>query len=394
MANQHKKIIVLGLGGGGGKIVATLAADEQAFGDTVTLAAADTDHAALEQLAGVVQIPLGKEWAYKGGCGGNSTKGEKAAAASSDDLRQLVAGADQVIVVAGFGRGTGAGAARVLARHLRELEIMNLFVITQPFSFEGHWPCHQAAKDMEVLRGICDTAMSIPNDLLFADLPANTVAARAFEASNLMLAKGIRGLVMLPEARAILPVDFAALRNLLKEKPDVCTLGFGNGSGPDRWQEVVRNFFACPLVGGTENLAKTDAAVLTLVGGDDLSVGEIQACMSALQKQFPPTARILVGAYSDNKLRNSVQLTGLICRFSGEAAIPQKAMDVAKNAGAVVTPRRSPARKPTTTDGQQGELALQEQALGIFAGSPPTTVDTENLDIPTFQRRGVYLDIG
>jgi cell division protein FtsZ len=397
MAEKAKRIVVLGLGGGGGKIVATLAAEPTLDGN-VTLAVADTDQRALEGLEGVVQVPLGRDWAWKDGCGGNSTKGEKAAAIAAGDLRQLVTGADLVIVVAGLGGGTGAGAARVMARHLRELEVMNLFVATLPFSFEGNWRCHQAEKDLEILRGMCETAMSIPNDLLFADLPANTAIADAFEASNRLLARGINGLVRLPQATAILTVDFAALRNLLREKPGVCTLGIGYGSGPDRWQEVARNFFACPLVGGPENLARTDAAILTLIGGETLSVGEIQSCMAALQQQFPRTAKIMVGAYSDPRMRDSLQLTGLVCRFAGEPAIPPAARENAAAAGAVITPgRRAGKRRPAAGGagtGVQGELLLQEPALGIFSSTAATTVDGENLDIPTFQRRGVYLDEG
>ncbi len=394
MAEKTKRIVVLGLGGGGGRIVATLAA-EPTLDENVTLAVADTDQRALEEASGAVQIPLGRDWAWKDGCGGNSTKGEKAAAIASGDLRQLVVGADLVIVVAGLGGGTGAGAARVMARHLRELEVMNLFVATLPFSFEGNWRCHQAEKDLEILRGTCETVMSIPNDLLFAELPANTAISDAFEASNRLLARGVNGLVRLPQATAILTVDFAALRNLLREKPGACTLGIGHGDGPDRWQVVARNFFACPLVGGPENLARTDAAILTLIGGENLSIGEIQNCMAAIQQQFPRTAKIMVGAYSDPRMRDGLQLTGLVCRFAGDPAIPSAAKECAAERGAVITPgRRGKRRQAPEAGGVQGELLLQEPALGIFSSTAPTTVDGENLDIPTFQRRGVYLDEG
>ncbi len=392
MADEAKRIVVLGLGGGGGKIAATLAADP-ALDSAAMLAVADTDQRALEFLEGIVQIPLGRDWEFQGGCGGSSNKGEKAATVSSNDLRQLVIGAELVIVVAALGAGTGAGAARVMARHLRELKIMGIFVATLPFSFEGNWRCHQAEKDLELLRGISDTVLAIPNDLLFASLPASTAAEQAFDLSNRMLAKGVNGLMRLPQARSILTVDFAALRNLLREKPSLCTLGVGHGTGPDRWQEVVRDFFACPLVGGPENLAKTDAAVLTLIGGEGLSLGEIQACMTSIQQQFPKTTRVQVGAYSDPRMQESVQLTGLLCRFAGEPSIPQAARENAAAAGTVIQGRRS-GRKKAGGEGLQGELQLQEQALGIFASSGPTTVDGENLDIPTFQRRGIYLDLG
>lgn len=395
MILETNRVAVIGLGGGGGRIVSELAADET-LSKAVDLAVADTDVRTLQSLDRVVHIPLGRDWTRQSGCGGNATMGEKAAAASVEDLKQFVDGAAMVLVVAGLGGGTGSGAARVLARQLRQMNMMSLFMVSLPFSFEGNWRCHQAEKDLEALRRLTDAVLAIPNDLLFSSLPADTPATRAFEVSNTVLAEGLNGLACLTQADALLSVDFTAVRSLLKEQPTLCTLGVGNGSGPDRWQQVVRDFFACPLVGGPDNLAKADAAVLTLIGGAGLSVGEMQTCLAALQQQFPPTARLLVGAFADPRLQDEVQLTGLVCRFGSLAA--EAAAELPGLAGAKpqtpATAARRPGKKTAATSREiQGELPLQEQSLGIFAGSTPTTVNGENLDIPTFQRGGIYLDL-
>lgn len=391
MSGESNRVVVLGLGGGGGAIVAELARDEL-LDAAVSLGVADTDQHALERLQGVVQIPLGRDWTGRQGCGGDVTLGEKAATASVEDLRQFLADARLVIVVAGLSGGTGSSAVRVTARLLRQMDLPSLFVVTTPFAFEGNWRATRAEQDLQVLRDLADAVMAIPGDLLFTALPGNTPAARAFETMATILAEGIGGLTRLNQATALLPVDYAAFRALLKEKPALCMLGVGHGAGADRWQLVMRSFCACPLVGGAEALAKADAAVITLIGNADLSVGEMQNCLTALQQQFRAGARVLVGVYTDPRCVNEVRLTGLICRFAGGDSAPLQA--AAPPAATPPPGRRSRRKGPTAADQQQGELPLLEQALGIFSGVVPTTIDGENWDIPTYQRRGVQLDQG
>ncbi len=394
---EAERVAILGLGGGGGKIVAELAAGES-LGANVQLAVADTDRRALEKLGRVIQIPLGVNWTRDDGCGGNATLGEKSAIASTEDLLQFLEGARLTVVVAGLGGGTGSGASRVVARLLRQNHAASLFAVSLPFAFEGNWRCHQAEKDLDALRALTDAVMPIPNDLLFTSLPPDTPAARAFEVANSVLAEGISGLTRLTQAVGILTVDFAALRALLRERPSLCSLGVGHGSGPDRWKDVVREFMACPLIGGPETLDTTDAAVLSLIGGTELSVGEMQSCLSSLQQQFPPHAKILVGASSDPCLQDEVLLTGLICRYRSQpqnVGAAQSGLPGGKSAAGAASGRKTGRRKQgADADGRQIELPLLEQALGIFSGSSPTTFDGENLDIPTFQRRGVYIDAG
>jgi cell division GTPase FtsZ len=170
-------------------------------------------------------------------------------------------------------------------------------------------------------------------------------------------------------------------------------LGVGHGIGENRLLDVIKDFFACPLIGGPETLAQADAAVLSLVGGTDLSVGDIQTCLSSLQQHFPVAAKVLVGAYADASLKDEVQLTGLVCRFVSR----QQTESARMPESALVLPDRRAAggkglKKRVPPGGEQFELPLLEQALGIFSGSVPTPWNGENLDVPTFQRHGVAVD--
>ncbi|MFA5206130.1 MAG: hypothetical protein WC708_17170 [Lentisphaeria bacterium] len=383
------RVAILGLGSAGGHIVAELASDELLAG--AELAVADTDPATLQSLAAAVplQIPLG-DWTHQESCGGNAFRGEKAAANVSDDLRQFFAGASMAIVACGLGKGTGAGAARVVARLTRELDITTLFVVTLPFTHEGNWRCHQAKRDLELLRTLTDAVMAIPNDLLFTTLPADTPANRGFEVVNSILAEAISGLTRLPSATGILPVDFADLRGLLKERPGYCHLGVGRGRGGERWKAALEEFMRSPMIGGPETLAKADAAIITLVGAADLTVGEMQNCMTALQPYFPAHAKLFVGTYTDARCQDEVFLTGVLCRFQGADGSPLPA----ETAAAKPASGKPAAPKAPAGTAVQAELPLHEPVLGYFSGSAPTIHNGVNLDLPTCHRQGLALDLG
>jgi cell division GTPase FtsZ len=167
----------------------------------------------------------------------------------------------------------------------------------------------------------------------------------------------------------------------------------GKGDGEDACREALDAFLSCPLTGGRKALEATDAAVLTLLGGNDLSIREIQSCLSDFQTFFPRKARLEVGAYTDESPGKHVQLTALMCRYEAETHQPALPLDLQADTKENKPPARS--KKPAQLDRDgQFRLPLTEQTLGIFRPGEPTLVNGQNLDIPTFQRRGVEIDIG
>ncbi len=389
MASSAGKIVVLGLGGGGGRIAARTRG-EVALGHVV-VGAADTDVRALELLEDVAHVPLGQEWVRHEGCGGDLVLGERAASASSAELKQFIGGARLLFVVAGLGGGTGSAAAKVVARLARDTQVTAVFVVTLPFAFEGSWRRRQAEKLIAPLRELVDVVIAVPNDLLFTRLPADTPAQEAFQMADSLLACSVGGLARLTSAHALIPADYASLRALLGHRDATCTLGVGSGTGENRWQDAIDSFLASPLIGGREALAKANAAVITLLVGTDVSIGEINTCLTAFQQQLPNSVQLVVGAYADEALSGEFRMAGLLCEYHDLAATP------APPPPEDVKPRKRSrkSRGRRAADGPvQGELPLQEQALGVFSGVTPTTVAGQNLDIPTFQRRGIHLDVG
>jgi len=392
MTTDSHRIAILGLGGGGAKIAARLASGENA--SALSVAVADTDVSGLERCpADAARIELGEEWTRHEGSGGDIVLGERAASASVAPLREFIAGARLLIVAAGLGGGTGSGAAKVVARLVRESETTALFLVTLPFAFEGSWRRDEADKCLDRLRQLAETVIVVPNDLLFTVLPADTPATEAFALADGLLAEAVAGFARIVSAQGLVTADFASLKALLRHRQATCRLGVGRGAGDTRWQDAIQAFLECPLIGGRDALAEADAAVLTLLGGTDLSVGEIQTCLSAFQQYFAKEARLVVGAYADERCQGTLQITGLVCRYHDAGPEPAAAPELVPASEPARAPRKK-RRRPVKPREVQGELPLQEQALGIFSGSPPTTVGGQNLDIPTFQRRGIHLDAG
>ena len=387
MGQPDDRVAVLGLGGAGGSIVARLAADPRS--ERLGLAVADTDAGALEQLVNVIQIPLGAEWTGRSGCGGDRDLGERAASESAGELREFLDGASLGLVVAGLGGGTGSGAIDVVARLVREVDMPAFFIATLPLVSEGNWRRQHAEDALVPLRELADVVVVVPNDLLFTSLPPDSPADEAFAAADKALADGIDGLSRIASARSLLPVDFADFRALLKGRPATCALGVGRASGENRCRTALEAFVNCPLVGGREALSAAHAAAVTLVGGPDLAVGEMQDALKDCQELFSTDARVVFGTYTDSAAEGEVQITGLLCTYV-------EAPDVSKPRGQAPVAKTGRKRKgqQQTGDSRQGELPLKEVALGVFSGGPPTIVGGENLDVPTFQRRGIDLDAG
>jgi cell division protein FtsZ len=394
---KHGRVVVLGLGGGGGAIVHHMT--ETDAGQQVMIVAADTDRQALERLDGILQVPLGQGWNCENGCGGDATLGERAAASSVDDLRALITGAKMLVVVAGLGGGTAGGSARVVGRIAREEEVPVFFLLTFPFAFEGRWLRKQAEEAIPTLRDAADALMVVQNDLLFTTLSADTPAVKAFDFLDELLARTVAGITAIAWADWLLKADFATIARILRDHPETCSVGIGSGSGSNRWSDAINAFVDCPLVGGADVLRMADAAVLTVSAAEDLSVAELRECLMQLQQYFSDHARVVVGACSNETREGEVQITGVICRASEHKPLQQGDESIRdKTAVSSGNDSAQPALKPhiqkKKSGGVQAELPFQDQRLGFFSGVSPTVHNGENLDVPTFQRRGILIDRG
>jgi cell division protein FtsZ len=239
---------------------------------------------------------------------------------------------------------------------------------------------------------VAEVVVTIQNDLLFTHVPAHTGVQDAFALANTVMADGLVGIAELIRCRGILAVDFASLRTLLRKQAALCSFGVGRASGEGRVQAVIENLFESPLLGGREFVQGADVVVATLVGGPDLSIGDMNQCLQALQQQLNPSTRVITGANQDAAMSESIALTVLAVHYEGERPTADRRRQSQSATTKTPAPGSRSRDKGDTT--RQFKLPFEEERLsvGIFGNVAPTMHNGENLDVPTFQRRGVQIE--
>lgn len=393
--------VLLGLGGGAGKILTRIAAECRP--DWLRLVYADTDAAALAAASDLETVTMGVESTQGRGCGDAPDLGERAAGEAIYALRDAIADAGLLVVVACLGRGTASGAAQVVARLARDQNLLCFFVVTTPFAVEGNNRRAVASRTLHDLRQQTDIVVAFPNDLLFTQLRADADIHEAFAEAHRIVADNVIGMAELARCKSIIPVDLASLKSLLQGKAATCSMGIGRAAGEARATEVVESLLASPMLGGREIIDQADAVVANLMA-TELSMGEMHGVLNALQAQLNPATRTFIGVSHDPPARAEMQLVLLSIRYQApepKVAVPAAIAPVAQpqpgTARKTAPPARGkrPARRDPADSTRQFRLPFIEEAhsLGIFASTPATDHDGENLDIPTFQRRGVKLHL-
>ena len=208
------RILVFGVGGAGGNAVDNMI---EANLQGVEFIAANTDAQALSRSKAEKQIQLGPVTTSGLGAGARPEVGEKAAEESIDEIKGHLEGAHMVFIAAGMGGGTGTGAAPVIARAAREMDILTVAVVTKPFGFEGNRRMHVAESGLDLIRGHVDTMIVVPNQNLFRIANDRTTFAEAFRMADDVLYSGVRGITDLMVMPGLINLDFADIRTVMSE---------------------------------------------------------------------------------------------------------------------------------------------------------------------------------
>ena len=383
---------IIGLGRAGVKIVGEFAKMPEAA--WIEAAVADTDSASVSSAMFVKnRFLVGEEWTNGFGCGGNPVKGETVLSHKSNiKVKEFIEGASLLFVVCGFGGGTATGGSSVLARLAREKGIPAIFLVTVPFAFEGHAKREIAEGRIESLVKSADLLIAIPNDLLYSSLPSSAPSETAFTKANEEVARAALGLAELLRCDNLLPVDFSDFQNLFGKRKSECAIGVGFGEGGidvDRCHAALEALVQSPLLGGKKNISEAHALILTITGGPGLPIGEIRQTIESITRMASKKTIISVGANTDAAYADRVQITALAIKY--DLAVeppPEETQTPSHHKG------RRPSRHKDTLSFVQPDLPFQRESRGVFSNTAPTNYKGEDLDIPTFQRRGMHIDKG
>ena len=241
---NHAKILVIGVGGGGGNAVNTMIAGNL---DGVEFVAANTDRQALEANLAPHKIGLGGALTKGLGAGANPEVGRRAAEESIQQIADAISGADMVFVTAGMGGGTGTGAASVIAQVARDCGALTVGVVTKPFGFEGKKRSKNADDGIRRLEEAVDTLIVIPNNRLLALAGNQMSMVDAFRRADSILLNAVQGISDLMTVPGLINVDFADVRATMTNAGPAL-MGIGIGTGDDRAQVAARQAIASPLL--------------------------------------------------------------------------------------------------------------------------------------------------
>jgi cell division protein FtsZ len=253
-----------------------------------------------------VKLQLGADITRGLGSGSNPDKGRSAAMEDSDRIKSLLRGSDMVFITAGEGGGTGTGGAPVVARIARELGALTVGIVTKPFGFEGSRRLQAAEAGIEALAEEVDTLIVVPNNRLLSVLDKQTSMMEAFTVADDVLRQGVQGISDLITLPGLINLDFADVRTIMSDAGNAL-LGIGMGTGDKRAVEAAEKATSSPLLETT--LEGAHGILLSITGGRDLSLWEVNEAARAVSEAAHPDANIIFGAMLDEKLEDEVWIT-------------------------------------------------------------------------------------
>lgn len=374
--NYLAVIKVVGIGGGGVNAINRMI--EQGL-KGVEFIAINTDAQALLMSDADVKLDVGRDSTRGLGAGADPEVGRKAAEDAKDEIEELLRGADMVFVTAGEGGGTGTGGAPVVASIARKLGALTVGVVTRPFSFEGKRRSNQAENGIAALRESCDTLIVIPNDRLLQMGDAAVSLMDAFRSADEVLLNGVQGITDLITTPGLINVDFADVKGIMSGA-GTALMGIGSARGEGRSLKAAEIAINSPLL--EASMEGAQGVLMSIAGGSDLGLFEINEAASLVQDAAHPDANIIFGTVIDDSLGDEVRVTVIAAGFdvSGPGRKP-----VMGETGGAHRIESAKAGKLTSTlfepvDAVSVPLHTNGATLSIGG-------DDDDVDVPPFMRR-------
>jgi cell division protein FtsZ len=303
------RIKVVGVGGAGNAAINRMV---DAGVEGVEFIAINTDAQALHHSKAQVKIHIGRETTRGLGAGANPSVGQRAAEESYEEIRKALEGADMVFVTIGAGGGTGSGAGHVVAKIARDMGILVIGFATKPFAFEGEKRRRNAEAAITNLRKAVDTLVIIPNDRLLQTIDRQTPLVEAFKVADDVLRQGVQGISDLITVHGLINLDFADVRAVMSNAGSAL-MGIGRASGEDRAVVAAQQAIESPLLEVSIDGAR--GILFNVIGGNDLSMHEINSAAEAITAAADPEANIIVGASINPDLEGEVIITVVATGF-------------------------------------------------------------------------------
>ncbi len=370
---------VVGVGGAGVNAVNRMVEAEV---EGVEFLAINTDLQSLQQSTADVTLHIGQQLTRGLGSGSDANLGRQAAMDEYDRIKALLKGSDMIFITAGAGGGTGTGAAPVVARIAREIGALTVAIVTKPFGFEGSRRSEQAERGVQTLADEVDTLIVVPNNRLLSVLDKGTSMVDAFRVADDVLRQGVQGISDLVTLPGLINLDFADVRTIMSEAGSAL-LGIGMGTGETRALDAAAQAVASPLL--ETSMDGAHSILLSITGGRDLSLWEVNEAAKAVSQAAHPDANIIFGAMVDEKLDDHVWVTVVATGFGERPSRGRRAQPLQEPAG---EPRIQRTREPVR-DHRSDEYRRAAREYRPTPREPRVSrLTVEELEVPEFLPRG------
>lgn len=309
--NQQKADIrIIGVGGGGSNALEVMI---QEGIQGVQFIAVNTDDQALESSSAKTKIQLGAKLTKGLGAGANPEIGRRAAIESYEEIITILDGADMVFITAGMGGGTGTGGAPLVAQAAKELGILTVGIVTNPFLFEGQKRMKQAHLGIDELEKYVDTLIVIPNEKLLQLSQKNIPLSETFKITDNILLQAVKGIAELVSTPGLINLDFADIKTVMLNK-GMALMGRGVAEGSERAKKAVIQAISSPLLEGI-SIEGATGMIVNITAGPSLSLIEVQEASSILTKEADDSADIIVGTVINKNMEDKLSVTVIATGF-------------------------------------------------------------------------------
>ena len=377
--NYLAVIKVVGVGGGGVNAINRMI---EAGLKGVEFIAINTDSQQLIMSDAHVKLDIGRKLTRGLGAGAAPEIGRQAALDHTEEIEEMLRGADMVFVTAGEGGGTGTGGAPIVAKIAKDLGALTVGVVTKPFTFEGKRRTAQADEGIELLRDEVDTLIVIPNDRLLAISDRSISQLEAFRSADQVLLSGVQGITDLITTPGLINLDFADVKSVMSGAGSAL-MGIGSARGEARATRAAELAISSPLL--EASIDGAHGVLLSIAGGSDIGLFELSEAAELVAQSAHPDANIIFGTVIDDALGDEVRVTVIAAGFDGGA--PKRVSVPSINAATL-----SRNADPIASNDPLA-VALDVPTVSISTGNNPRKritfedlVSEDDIDIPDFMK--------
>ena len=302
-------IKVIGVGGGGNNAVNRMISENI---KGVEFIAVNTDRQALRNSNTPNQVVIGEKITKGFGAGANPEIGARAAEESLEEIKNALNGADMVFITSGMGGGTGTGAAPIVARAARELDILTVGIVTKPFAFEGKRRMAFAEEGIANLSDYVDALVVIPNERLKQVSETRITLANAFDIADDTLRHGVQSISELINVSGFINLDFADVTSVMKDA-GYAHMGVGAASGKDKAELAAKAAISSPLL--ETSIGGATGILISITASPDIGLEDVDLACNKISSEAHPDANVIFGVAFDEDLEDEMRITIIATGF-------------------------------------------------------------------------------